>query len=526
MNLRSLSILLAVAMLCSACASGYRPPVVRPLQAPPRVLTDSFRVDQPRKTSTLVVSRALAPQDADAPGRVEVTTVDDRLRLDDVLRSVEDHFPDLVVARLEIDAAEARLLGARGAFDTTVGAQTKNAVQGFYQYEVFDFGVEQPLEEWGATVRAGYRFGLGDLASYDGDIETNAGGEFLIGFDVPLLKGRDIDDRRARLYKAELERDRALPQVQQKRLDLIRKASATYWKVVAAARAIDVAEDLLDLARTRRDSLAESVAAGELPEIVLADNDGLVVQREAFVVAARRKFERSSIVLSLYHRDENGDPIRVTPDELPEFPTVPAISTEDLEAHVGFGLEYRPELKILEYDSAAAEVERAKRLNELLPKLDFFALTSQDIGASTSSSSVDDQFELVVGAKFEIPLQRRRARGGLAAAKTKLAQLGEKARLQADRIEGEIRDAASALRRARERLVLTRRAAELASVLERAENDRLLEGQSDLLRVNLREQTAAKTRTDVIKAQAECLIGLTDYQAALGLPGPPDTTGE
>ena len=117
-----------------------------------------------------------------------------------------------------------------------------------------------------------------------------------------------------------------------------------------------------------------------------------------------------------------------------------------------------------------------------------------------------------------MPLARRVARGKLRQSQIKMSQLTQKARLTADKIEAEIRDAASALSRARENLLLYERSVELAQTLERAEQDKLLEGASDLLRVNLREQSTAKARVTTAEAYASCFVAFANYLAAMGLP--------
>ena len=59
---------------------------------------------------------------------------------------------------------------------------------------------------------------------------------------------------------------------------------------------------------------------------------------------------------------------------------------------------------------------------------------------------------------------------------------------------------------------------ELAHELEEAERLQLELGESDLFRVNVREQQSAVAEAVLIDVLVEHFIGLTTYRAVLGLP--------
>ncbi len=514
MKLRRNIIFMFAAVILTGCAT-YDPPIVRRRPMVPSELRKPVPRRTSAPTSATKPSTEALPQSLE---NVKQATAEKHVDLAHVLDAVENQFPGLHAAKLEIAAAEARLLSAEGRFDTLVTLETKNKVEGYYENNNLNFNITQPLETWGAKVKSGYRYALGDFGSYDGDIDTNAGGEFFFGFEVPLLKGNAIDSRRAELWKRRIELDRADPIVREERVRLYRKATESYWKCVAAAQKIKIAQDLLELAETRRTSLRDLVAEGQLPEIYLTDNERLFVARQAKLIQAKRTFEKATIGLSIYYRDNEGNPVRLTIDRIPRFPKLPDIFSESLENHVTFGIANRPEMRGFLCDLAAADLDLFKRNNDMLPKFDAFVTASQDIGRSTSADSSDDPFEFGIGIKFEMPLARRVARGKLRQSQIKMSQLTQKARLTADKIEAEIRDAASALSRARENLLLYERSVELAQTLERAEQDKLLEGASDLLRVNLREQSTAKARVTTAEAYASCFVAFANYLAAMGLP--------
>lgn len=441
------------------------------------------------------------------------------LHIEDTLLSVERHFPLVLAALEEVEIAEGKLLAARGGFDLRLGSVASSAVQGFYENERVDVTLEQPTALWGTTLLGGYRIGSGDFADYDGKAKTLDGGEFRAGLSVPLLQGGRIDQRRLAVWQARLSRDQADPLVLQKRLEATRKAARAYWKWVAAGQKLEVAQRLLALAENRNEAVALAVQEGELAEIALLENRRLIVERRAILYGAERLLQEASIDLSLYYRDADGVPIVPDASVLPrEFP-VPRDPIAVLrDGDVELALARRPEVRSLELERSQLELDQDLARNTLLPKLDVGVLASQDVGDEVSVPDDKGPFELDTFLRFELPVQRRRAKGATRATTAQVARLERNLQFVKDRIALEVQDAASALRLTFMRVEQVRENVELAGQLEEAERLQLREGESDLLRVNLREQQTAAAASAMIDVLAEHFRSLTDYRAVLGLP--------
>ncbi|MEM7230953.1 MAG: TolC family protein [Planctomycetota bacterium] len=443
------------------------------------------------------------------------------LRLSQVLESVETQLPVLLAAMQEIERAEGALLAAQGGFDPVLKGKGQFDVAGFYESERGDIEIDQPTALWGASFFSGYRIGRGDFAIYDGKDKTNEAGEARIGARFPLFQGRDIDKRRAALWKARIARDRADPLVHAKRLLLLRKAALVYWKWRAAGEKLRIVRELLELARARRTSLDDRVREGLLPEINLIDNERLVVEREALEVAAIRMFEKASFALSLFFRDSSGEPVRPTMERLQKgFPEaeLPEEATNDLSLAIEAALANRPEIRGLELDIGEAEVERRWQRNRRLPQLDVEVFASQDLGGASSSSRDKTPFEVGAGVFLKYPLYQRDARGRQRIAEAKIAKTKQILRSTRDRIGAEVRDASSAVRRASQRIRAANRAVSLATQMEEAERTSLELGNSDILRVNLREDRRAKDVSIWIEAQADFFAALAAFRVAIGEP--------
>lgn len=441
------------------------------------------------------------------------------LDLDQVLVSVERHFPLVLAAMEQVEIAAGGVLAAEGGFDTKLGAKGAFAVDGFYENDRFDIGLEQPTTLWGATVSGGYRRGDGSFAVYDGKAKTNVGGEFRLGVLVPLLQGGAIDARRVELWKARLAQEQAGPQVEAKRLEATLKAASAFWKWVAWGEKTAIARGLLDLAETRQRQVSIAVEAGELAEIDLVDNQRLIVDRSAKLLAVEQGLAEAAIELSLFWRDGEGQPRVPTADWLPGgFPAPRPPSELLVPADVELALHRRPELRELDLELERMRLDRDLAENSLLPNLDVGVFGSDDRGRAVNTPDDKDEFELEAVVRLSVPLQRRKPKGTLRKLEAKLAKLEQERRFLADRIVSEVQAAVTALTGTWGRLDQARTNVSLARQLEQAERTQLELGGSDLLRVNLRESQTAVAAAALVDVVAEHYLALAGYRAVLGLP--------
>lgn len=440
----------------------------------------------------------------------------DPLQLREVLSSLHAHHPLIASERATLDASRAEARAAYGEFDATLNVQARVAPAGYYDPKRVDVWLEQPTPLLGASAYAGYRLTRGKVAPYYGEQWTLDRGELRGGLRLPLLQDRSVDARRAGIAGTQAQAEAAEHDYQRLALDLEREASAHYFGWVAAGRKIEVLERLLALARQRDEQIRASVALGAAPSIEGVDNQRTIFERERQLVLARRGFEKSSIDLSLYLRDAAGAPLLAPRERLPaELPSAPDVMGR-AEAERA-ALRARPELKALDANRRAAEVDRTLAENRVLPKLDVFGEASRDFGRAAPAlepTLAPTVFE--AGVSFSMPLWLRRARGKLAAAEAKLRALEEKRAFARDKAVADVRDAFSLLQAARERVEFARRAAEAALQVAEGERERFELGATTVLFVNLREQTAADAEIALIDALADAQIAIARVLTASG----------
>lgn len=441
------------------------------------------------------------------------------LQLSTVLDSVTQSFPPLLAVSLERDIALGDLVAAWGAFDLQLKGESLNAPLGFYENYRHGVSAAQPVWNTGGQVWGGYKLGRGEFQPWFKERQTNEGGELAAGLTLPLLRNRDIDNRRTGVGLADLDVQLADPFIRSQFNVFARDAAVAYWDWVAAGNALAVQRDLLELAELRADKIEARVREGDLPELASVDNQRFITARQTKLVELEQKFRAAAVRLSLYLRDETGEPLIAMADWLTEFPAISGESEDRLAADIAVASAQRPELLDLDLQRRKLELECRLASNATLPTVDAVALTSQDVGGAASNPDDKGELEFEAGVLAEVPLQRRAARGKIAALQGKLSQLDLKRQYLGDRIAAELRAALVALENLARQIGLAERNLALAEEALRIGRASFDEGNIDLIVLNIYEQSVADARLTLVLARHDWFAAFADYQLALGQPG-------
>ncbi|WP_435017989.1 TolC family protein [Tundrisphaera sp. TA3] len=441
------------------------------------------------------------------------------LDLEEIVGSALQSYPPFLAVLEERGIAAGDLLSARGAFDLNLNADTRNYPLGYYRRSVHDVFIDQPLRVLGSEVFAGYRLAEGRWPTYYNYLNTRGGGAFVAGFKLPLLKNRDIDARRAKEFQAEIERRKVEPTILKERISLVKNITKAYWAWVGTGQAVAVYRDLIRLAEFRGKSLEAQVNEQLIRPIDIVDFRRVLLSRQQQLVAMERRFRQAGIELSLFYRDGRCLPIIPDPSRVPEqFPTQLPPSPEETARDLEVALRLRPEILGLRLQAQKAQVERQYAENQTLPSLSLYVYTEQNVGNRTKDLGSDFRpYVAETSLLFDVPLQRRYARGRIAATDGVIRQLAHQTRFASDRIQADILDAESAVQTAWGQLVRYREYEDQTRSLQRAEAALLREGSSTVLLLNLREQATSDARASRIEAEAKLFSALADYRAAVGL---------
>jgi outer membrane protein TolC len=435
------------------------------------------------------------------------------------------HYPLLQAVERERGVAAGKLTTAMGAFDTNVAMAGNALAPGTYENYRSDFGLTQQFMTGGISAFGGFRTGFGDFPTYNLGQKTADAGEWRGGLNVPLAKNREIDRARAARTQAQIDVALAEPAIERSRLDSMRSAARAYWNWMGSGERFGASERLVALAVDRDEQLEIKVDRGITAQIERVDNQQNIALRNGLVVQADRAVQQSALDLSLYHRDASGRPlvptrVRMRPVPQPVKPTL-----EVYERAIARAIAARPEFQRLALQRERLLVERKLAANQTLPGIDGQLTGNQDAGFGKSPLSGPnglDRQVLQAAIVFQMPAQRRDARGKLQTLDSQLVQNDRQMRFAEDQVRFEVRDAFSMLERAYEfhRQALKRE--ELARLVALAEREQLRLGRSDILRVTLREQAQFDADLLEITARQEFWRAESDLRAADTSLGPED----
>jgi outer membrane protein len=438
------------------------------------------------------------------------------LTLDQVLRMIEANHPKLRGSDVERGIATAKRVEKQGAFDPVISltsdfirfnsTSSRGRLSETFQNEMsVDFLTRSGIKVFGAA-----RSNIGNVKSPLSS--TGDFGEYVFGIKVPLFRGFRVNEKAAGERQARLGESQSDINFAQTRLELFRKAAGDYWDWVAAKRKLDVARNILEIAKTRANAIRDRAEAGDLPPIDMTEANQEVVRREGNLTKAERDFQKSQFKLSLSLWDDAGRPA-----PLPEEMNVPDVAAQlppeelpDSEVVVGrtFALQRRPELQTIQVSRDAAKIDLDLAKNQRRPVVDFALSPGRDFGVAGVGNTMK------AGLIFELPLRQRTADGRISAAQLKMQKIDLDEQNERLRVLNDVNDAVSAVNTAWRRYLAARQELDFAIVLERGENQRFMLGDSTLFLVNQRERATAEARNKVIETQAEYELARATFRVA------------
>nr|WP_255630642.1 TolC family protein [Novosphingobium sp. FKTRR1] len=442
------------------------------------------------------------------------------LSLQQVLRSSAAHAPQILEAVARQKQADARLLSTQGLYDLVFEGDAQWRALGYYDNASAEFRATRPMTGNGGATYAGYRLSMGPFASYDGKSITNGLGEVKVGAVFALLRDRLIDDRRGRMAIAGLDTELAELEREMVAVGVQRRAIEAYQQWVAAGQRLRIYRDLLDLAAARQTSIEKQVGAGARPAMLAVENRQNIVRRQALLVRAEQDLEVQANALSLFLRDETGQPLVPKSEDLPAALPRLAMPTA---THEDDAIKARPDVQMLMTRLQQASTRSALAQNELRPRLDLRVEGSKDFGDGGPLGYVRQPLEAIVGVRFSVPLEQRQARGKIAEATAETDALVHRRRLLEQQLTVEIANLKAQVTGSDKLAHLVLDEAGLAARMAEAERRRFSLGASDFLLVNLREEAAADARLRQVEAEyrvsasrAELVASLVDREQ-LGL---------
>jgi len=312
------------------------------------------------------------------------------------------------------------------------------------------------------------------------------------------LRNVQIDPTRTSILRAEQARYSAEASYRDRRNLVSFVALNDYYTWAASRARYTVAEQLYLVARDRYRWVIAEIQRGERAPIDSVELLQEVFRRRSLLVRARNQLERSSLVLWLNLWGLEWDrPTRLATFEPEPFPALQFLEPVQIDFDRRRALQRRPELQRVQAEYEQLTIDQRLANEQIKPLLN--ASVSVYSPAWSQPLSQMPTFWRA-GLVFELPLLYRRPLGVSEEVRAQRVQLEASIELLRRRIENDVLIGAANVNATYEQAILARAERIAAERMVEAERRLFERGESDLLRLNLRERLLAEAQEREIEA--------------------------
>jgi len=339
------------------------------------------------------------------------------LSYNEFLGFVKKYHPLVKSSVLELGAAQANLMAARGGFDPQIAVdfEQKKFKESDY-YSILNSSFKIPTW-YGIEIKAGFDNNEGIFLNPQHTVPNQ--GLTSLGINVPLGQGLFINQRMADLRKAKLQINLTRAEQKLEAIIVLFDASVAYFEWKKNYSEVQLYQTYVTNAQVRFVGVRSLIREGDKPAIDSVEAGIIVKNRILSLEDSRLKLNKSKLELSNFLWLENNIPLELADDIIPEEDLEKTIQetlrTNDL-LNADVNITTHPKIDALQNKLEILRVERDLKANLLLPKI--------DVGYSyLSEPSAFDNYrfqDYKVGLNFYFPLFLRKERGNLRIAKFKV----------------------------------------------------------------------------------------------------------
>ena len=350
---------------------------------------------------------------------LKTNTLDKEFSFNEYLGYVKKFHPLVKTADLEISAAQANLMMARGGFDPKIEVdfdqkQFKN--QDYYSILNSSF----KIPTWyGVEIKAGFDNNEGVYLNPENNTPNQ--GLTSLGISVPLGQGLFINQRMADLRKAKINLQLSQAERKLEAIKILYDAAVAYFDWKRNYDEVKLYETYNTNAQIRFKGVKELINQGDKPAIDSIEAGIIVKNRLLSLEDSKLKLTKAKLELSNFIWIENNIPVELSDILIPEAKLDATIreilKTNDLLS-ADFSIINHPKIISLERKIEILDVDKRLKANMLLPKI--------DVGYSYLSDPRSFQNynfnDYKLGMNFYFPLFLRKERGSLKLAKFKIQE--------------------------------------------------------------------------------------------------------
>ena len=345
--------------------------------------------------------------------------LDKEFSFNEYLGYVKKFHPLVKNADLEISAAQANLMMARGGFDPKIEVDfDQKQFKNQEYYSILNSSFKIPTW-YGIEIKAGFDNNEGTYLNPENNTPNQ--GLTSLGISVPLGQGLFINQRMADLRKAKIQIQLSQAERKLEAIKILYDAAVAYFNWKRNYDEVKLYETYNTNAQIRFKGIKELINQGDKPAIDSIEAGIIVKNRLLSLEDSQLKLTKAKLELSNFIWIENNIPVELSDFLIPEAKLDVTIretlKTNDLLS-ADFSIINHPKIASLERKIEILNVDKQLKANMLLPKI--------DVGYSYLSDPrnfQDYEFnDYKVGMNFNFPLFLRKERGSLKLAKFKIQE--------------------------------------------------------------------------------------------------------
>ncbi|WP_255067724.1 TolC family protein [Lacihabitans sp. LS3-19] len=330
------------------------------------------------------------------------------LTLDRFLRQIEENHPIVKQADLKIGQSRYAVLAAKGIFDPQLNYSfdsKKLLGDTYYNLNTPELSLFTPI---GLKVKMGMENASGKYLN----AERTSGNLSYFGLEMPLLKDFILDKKRATLKQAavlvqsnEVDKRNALN-------DLFLSALSDYYEWARNYQQILVLEKNLNNAQERFQLTKVLEKNGDKSGIDTTEALSQLISIQLMLENSFQSYNKSAILLSSYVWDQNGEPMLLTNQTIPDtlilksLPSIPVVESliQNIDMH--------PQIRFYDLKRNQLEIEQRLKKQALMPDLRVkMNLLSKDYYSFEPAmySQLNNNYK--IGLSLNVPLLFREGRG-------------------------------------------------------------------------------------------------------------------
>ncbi len=438
-----------------------------------------------------------------------------------VKESALKYHPTVLSALENLRASEESITGARGRFDAKVVSNYKRQTKHSWNTTVSRTQIEKPLRLANSKIYGGTE----QISNPDGALApiyntgnpgtTGQPGNYsLLGLQLSLWKNLTLDPDRAALKNAKYDAKIARGDKTITELDIGRLGQLAYWEWVTAQKVKNAYEELLKNGETRNEYLMARNKRGDIAEILVTENEQYVASRQGSYQAAKERLLRAEFALSLFLRNEKGDPIfPIPPENYEDYPSKLAVLLEnlDINSNIDELIQKRPDMKNLSLIVEKSDVDLELAKQDLRPQVD---VTTEYFQRTVNHPGIHRDY-LMVMAQVSVPIERNLGNGKIAAARARKMVAQKQLSYGHQSYKYEVMALRQSLALRLEQVTQSEIEFTKSKELVISETYKLKTGGGNLFLVNVREQAQASAEASFHESRLAFMDTLLTYQALI-----------